>query len=77
MTVNKYNNKKVIYDGITFDSEMEKEFYLALLKKYKKDEIKVQPKFELQQSFRDRENKLQRAITYTADFQHFQERSSA
>ena len=49
--------------------EMEKDFYLALLKKYKKDEIKIQPKFELQQSFRDRENKLQRAITYTADFQ--------
>ena len=69
MTANKYKNKKVVYEGITFDSEMEKEFYLALLKKYKKDEIKIQPKFELQQSFRDRENKLQRAITYTADFQ--------
>ena len=69
MTANKYKNKKVVYEGINFDSEMEKDFYIYLSKKHKKKYIKIQPKFELQQSFRDRENKLQRAITYTADFQ--------
>lgn len=67
--INKYNNKKAVYDGITFDSEMEKDFYIYLLKKHKKQDIKIQPKFELQPSFRDKQLKLQRAITYTADFQ--------
>lgn len=65
----KYNNKKVIYDGIKFDSILEKDFYIYLLKKYKKEEIKIQPRFELQPSFKDKNNKLHRAITYTLDFQ--------
>lgn len=67
--MNKYKNKKVIYDGIVFDSEMEREFYTHLLSKYSKNDIKIQPVFELQPKFRDSDNKLVRAITYTADFQ--------
>ena len=67
--INKYKNKKVEFEGIKFDSEMEKDFYLYLLKKYKKEDIIVQPSYELLESFRDKEGKLVRAITYKADFE--------
>ena len=69
--INKYKNKKVEFEGIKFDSEMEKDFYLYLLKKYKKEDIIVQPSYTLLESFRDKEDKLIRAITYKADFEVF------
>ena len=67
--INKYKNKKVEFEGIKFDSEMEKDFYLYLLKKYKKEDIIVQPSYTLLESFRDKDGKLIRAITYKADFE--------
>ena len=67
--INKYKNKKVELEGIKFDSEMEKDFYLYLLKKYKKEDIIIQPSYTLLESFRDKEDKLIRAITYKADFE--------
>jgi len=66
--VNKYKNKKVEYEGIRFDSEMEKEFYIDLLKLHNKEEIELQPKFVLQEKFRDSTGKTQREIKYVADF---------
>ena len=66
--VNKYKNKKVEYRGIRFDSEMEKEFYIDLLKLHNKEEIELQPSFVLQEKFRDNTGKAQRESRYAADF---------
>lgn len=67
---NKYNNKKIEYDGYKFDSKKEAEFYKklkALQKAGKVKEIEVHPKFELQPSFK-KNGKTYRAINYYADF---------
>ena len=66
--VNKYKNEKAEYEGIKFDSEMEKEFYIDLLKLHKKEEIELQPEFVLQEKFRDSTGKTQREMKYVADF---------
>ncbi len=66
--VNKYKNEKAEYEGIKFDSEMEKEFYMDLLKLHKKEEIDLQPEFVLQEKFRDSTGKAQREMKYVADF---------
>jgi Protein of unknown function (DUF1064) len=66
----KYGNKKVVLDGITFDSEMEAKYYshLKLLRsKGIVKEFELQPKFVLLDSFK-KNGKTYRAITYNADF---------
>lgn len=63
----KYGNKKVIYQGITFDSKMECELFMYLKVKFKN--IILQPKFTLQDKFKDNQNQTIRAIEYKADFQ--------
>lgn len=66
----KYNNKKVEYKDIKFDSKMEKDYYIYLLENKDKLEIKdieLQPKFILQEKFKYN-NKTIRSITYKADF---------
>ena len=68
--VRKYHNKKVEYDGYTFDSIREKNYYikLKLLEKAGKiKELELQKEFELQPSFK-LNNKTSRKITYRADF---------
>ena len=69
---NKYNNKKVEYDGHVFDSQKECTRYkqLKLLERAGliKD-IKFHTRFELQPSFKQN-NKTIRAITYEADFDY-------
>ena len=68
--VAKYHNKKVSYDGYTFDSIKEKNYYikLKLLEKAGKiKELELQKEFELQPSFK-LNNKTNRKITYKADF---------
>lgn len=67
--MSKYNNKKVEYEGIIFDSKLERDYYINLRRLFSKDDIKIQPKFVLQESFRDKNDKLIREISYTADFQ--------
>ena len=71
--MNKYHNKKVIYDGITFDSIKEKNRYIELklmemagLIKY----LKLQYEFELQPAFTLKNKKI-RKISYIADFYYF------
>ena len=66
---NKYKNEKSEFEGIKFDSEMEKDFYIHLLKTHKKEEIKLQPVFVLQEKFKDNTGKTQRELKYIADFQ--------
>ena len=68
--VRKYHNKKVIYDGYTFDSIKEKNYYikLKLLEKAGKiKELELQKEFELQPSYK-LNNKTYRSIKYRADF---------
>jgi hypothetical protein len=70
LKINKYKNKKIIIDNISFDSKKESEYYLFLKSKEKRGEIKnleLQKKFELQPSFKIN-NKTIRSITYVADF---------
>lgn len=66
----KYGAKKVTVDGIRFDSKLESEYYLHLKEELDKGNIggfELQPKFELQESFRKR-GILFRKIEYKADF---------
>lgn len=68
--VAKYHNKKVSYDGYTFDSIREKNYYikLKLLEKAGKiKELELQKEYELQPSYK-LGNKTSRKITYRADF---------
>ncbi len=67
---NKYNNRKVTVDGITFDSAKESEYY-SQLKMLKKagviKDFERQVPYELQPKFK-RDGKTVRAIKYIADF---------
>lgn len=69
----KYNNKKVEYNGIKFDSKKELKFYLQLLEREQNGEvsnIRLQVPFTLQPSFKFN-GKTIRAITYKADFVYY------
>lgn len=66
----KYGAKKVIHEGIPFDSAMERDFYIVLQGRKKNGEIKdfeLQPKFELLPSF-EKNGVKYRSIDYIADF---------
>ena len=72
---NKYKNKKVIVDGIKFDSKKEMSYYikLSMLQNLGKiSELKTQVKFELQPSFEFNGKKI-RPIYYIADFTYIQD----
>jgi len=72
----KYNAKKVVINGIKFPSEKEGERYveLKMLENAGKiRDLKLQPKFLLQESFKYK-GKTQRAIFYIADFEYIDER---
>lgn len=66
----KYNARKTAVDGITFDSRKEAERYKelkALELVGKIDMLELQPRFELQESFKHK-GKTIRKIEYVADF---------
>lgn len=68
--MSKYNSKKIILDGISFDSKHEGLYYEYLKERQEINEIQnfeIQPKYILLESFK-RDGKTIRAITYTADF---------
>ena len=69
----KYNAKKIVVDGVIFDSKSEAEFY-KLLKKAEKagkvKDIELQPVFVLQDKYKHN-NKTVKAITYIADFKFY------
>lgn len=70
MNRSKYGAKKIVIDGITFDSKDEGRYYLYLKELKAKDKIlnfERQPKYELQPSFK-KYGKTHRAITYAPDF---------
>ena len=67
----KYNNRKVTYQGLTFDSKKEFEYYLLLKDKEKRGlvfNIKRQVPLEIQPAFTDKTGVKHRAIIYKADF---------
>ena len=69
---NKYKNKKVIYDGIKFDSNREMAYYIKLKMLEQKGKIKnleLQKVYELQPSFKIN-GKTYQKITYKADFSY-------
>lgn len=70
MSASKYKSKKIIIDGITFDSKDEADYYSYLLDQKERGLIKdfsLQEKFVLQPKFR-KDGKAYREITYTVDF---------
>lgn len=70
MNRSKYGAKKIVIDGITFDSKDEGKYYEYLKKLKAQDKIlnfELQPKYELQPSFK-KYGKTHRAITYAPDF---------
>lgn len=71
--MSKYYSRKVIIDGIKFDSKKEGNRYLELkllLKAGKIRDLELQKKFELQPKYK-MNNKTIRAISYVADFVYF------
>lgn len=63
--MSKYKNKKIEYDGIIFDSQLECNYYRYL--KEMKVEFELQPKFLLQEGFK-KNGKTHRKIEYIGDF---------
>lgn len=75
---NKFFAKKVDYDGHRFDSTKEKNRYIELKELESKGIIqglRIQPEYELQEKFRDKQGKAIRSITYKADFAYFDTRT--
>jgi hypothetical protein len=69
----KYHNKKIVIDGIKFDSLKEAKRYqqLKILEKANEiTELRLQVKFELQPSFK-KDGKTIRKIEYIADFTYY------
>lgn len=69
----KYRAKKTIIDGIKFDSKREADRYCELKLLEKANEIRsleLQPRFLLQDKFKDRNGKTHRKIEYVADFMY-------
>lgn len=68
--MSKYLSRKMVVDGITFDSKDEAKYYEALKIRQYRGEIQnfeLQPKFTLVEGFK-KNGKTYRAITYTPDF---------
>lgn len=77
-TTSKYQNKKVTYDDIQFDSIKEKNRYIQLKMLEKAGEIKdleLQKTFTLQPGFK-KNGTTYRAITYKADFTYLDLRTN-
>ena len=72
--INKYHNKKVIYNGIKFDSKKEmmryKELKLIESANLIKD-LELQEKFLLQEGYTNKAGKKIRPIYYIADFSYY------
>ena len=71
---NKYHNKKVIYNGIKFDSKKEMQRYKDLELLESTDYIcnlELQKKFLLQEGYTNAEGKKIRPIYYIADFFYY------
>ena len=76
--MSKYNSRKTVIDGITFDSKKEAKRYVELKKKQEEGEItdlRLQVPFELVPSFTieiDGKKRKRRNIRYIADFTYYE-----
>ena len=76
--MSKYNSRKTVIDGITFDSKKEAKRYVELKKKQDEGEItdlRLQVPFELVPSFTieiDAKKRRRRNIRYIADFVYYE-----
>ncbi len=71
--MSKYGNKKIVVDGIEFDSQLEANRYCQLKILQRANEIKDlrrQVKFELQPTFKKNGKSIQ-SINYIADFTYY------
>ena len=74
--INKYHNKKVIIDGIKFDSEKEGNYYLKLKmfeKAGKIRDLKLQVPFVLLETFKV-DDRTYRKTKYIADFTYLDDK---
>lgn len=70
----KYRAKRTVVDGHTFASKAEAAYYKklrALAAAGKIGALELQPRFELQGAFTDRDGVKHRKIEYVADFSYF------
>lgn len=70
----KYNARKTVIDGHTFDSRAEASRYqeLKLLERQRLiSRIELQPEFVLQETFKNGKGKTCRSIKYIADFRYY------
>lgn len=73
LKANKYHNKKVSINGVTFDSKLEAKRYTELKLLEKNGIIKdlvLQPSYELIPTFK-KDNKTYRKACYIADFSYY------
>lgn len=71
--MSKYNSRKTVVNGITFDSKKEACRYQELLLLEQAGEIrglKLQPEFTLQEAFTTPQGERVRAVKYRADFSY-------
>lgn len=71
----KYNNQPCEYNGIKFDSKKELDYYLILLDRQKKGEIKHlerQVKITIQPRFTTPKGETIRELYYIADFSYYE-----
>ena len=74
--INKYHNKKVIIDGIKFDSEKEGNYYLKLKmleKAGKIRDLRLQVPFVVLETFKV-DDRTYRKTKYIADFTYFDDK---
>ncbi|WP_282926906.1 DUF1064 domain-containing protein [Helcococcus kunzii] len=74
----KYKNKKPKYDGMTFDSILEKDRYIELKRLEKLgiiSDLRLQPKFEIIPTVRYK-NKTYRVTYYIADFMYLDSKNN-
>lgn len=71
--MSKYNSRKAVVNGISFDSQKEAARYRALMILVEAEQIKdlkLQPEFTLQEAFKTPEGEAVRAVRYRADFSY-------
>lgn len=67
----KYFNKKIVINGIKYDSKAEYHRYLELKNNPEINELEAQKKFALIDTFKGKDGKTERGVAYTCDFFYF------
>jgi len=78
MKPTKYRAKKCAFDGRIYASQAEMKHAMILKECLNQGgicDLEYQPRFKLQESFRDNRGRLNRAVEYVADFSYFDVRS--